>query len=89
VIIPIKISTIPPVIDIHFRNSGALARSQPVTPPNIRIGEIVVPKPNKTAMTIEPAGSTSVIEVVNSKMRGVQIIKPRVKPNVKAPKSMP
>ena len=40
------------------------------------MGEIVVPKPNRTAMAMLPAGSTSVIEVVNSKIRGVQIIKP-------------
>jgi hypothetical protein len=38
-----------PNAEIHFRNKGALLRSQPVAPPNKSRGDKAVPRPNKTA----------------------------------------
>jgi hypothetical protein len=54
--IPSKISIPAPPIEIHFRNRGALLRSQPVAPPNSSIGDKAVPKPNKTAKLTLPMG---------------------------------
>lgn len=79
----------PPAIDIHFRKSGALFRSHPVTPPKSRIGEMVVPNPNRNAIPTLPAASTNVNEVERSRIRGAHMISPLVNPNVKAPKSTP
>jgi len=42
---------LPPAMESHFLNKGALLRSQPVTPPSNNIGDKDVPKPNKIATT--------------------------------------
>ena len=47
---------LPPANEIHFLNRGALFNSHPVTPPNIKSGEIVVPIPNNTANDMLPRG---------------------------------
>lgn len=53
---PSIISAAAPAREIHLRNSGALLRSQPVTPPNTKRGEIVVPNPNRIANVMVAAG---------------------------------
>ena len=54
--IPSTISIPAPPIEIHFRNNGALLRSQPVAPPSSSIGDKAVPKPNRTAKPTLPNG---------------------------------
>jgi hypothetical protein len=87
VLIPSRISTTAPAIDIHVLNNGALLRSQPVTPPSTNIGEIAVPTPNKTAKATLSTGLPKGIEYNKSANKGGQRIKPLLKPNVKAPVS--
>ena len=73
-----------PILDIHLLKSGALLRSQPVTPPNSNIGDKAVPKPNKTAKITLSIGAANVAEYKRSAIKGGHTINPRVKPKEKA-----
>jgi hypothetical protein len=87
--IPITISIPAPPIEIHFRNKGALLRSQPVAPPSSSIGDRAVPKPNKTAKLTLPTGVEKGNEYIKSAINGGHRISPLLKPSEKARKSNP
>jgi hypothetical protein len=76
-----------PAKAIHFLNKGALFRSQPETPPNNSMGDMAVPKPNRTAKRKLSIGVPNGIEYKRRKTNGGQRISPRLKPSEKAPKS--
>jgi hypothetical protein len=85
---PSKMSVPLPIIEIHFLNKGALLRSHPVSPPNRIIGDIAVPKPNKTATAKLSIGLESCSEYRRSMaIRYGHMINPLLKPKEKARKS--
>ncbi len=76
-----------PSREIHFRNSGALLSNQPVAPPSNRIGESVVPNPNRTARAKLSNGEENDTEYAKIANNGAHKMRPRDKPSRYAHKS--